>query len=143
MDLRLSGGNRKIQILLAAALVVVLGAGIVMVVLGLRGSEMERPSNVIHFICDQCGYHFTRTLPELPEHFMRDRTQPGSAKGIDCPKCGAKGKAYPAFKCPKCGTYYLTDWSRDPTQPSRAGANKCPHCGTDPAEFIRQRRPTK
>ena len=119
------GPSRKKEILLGAALGVVVIGALVLALYGVFKGDRP-PVETYHFQCQECQYEFERKNDELPDYWYEFR--PIEPHRLDCPKCEAKRSCVRMQKCPKCKKWFV---------PSETDAVLlCPHCGVNIAEYM-------
>ncbi len=160
-------GNRKMEILLAVGLGIVILTALAALIIPWIGPGTPPPP-AMHFQCMKCQAEFEMN----PKDMQRDPRAPGGRPGapggppgamgprqlpfgvvlIDCLKCGAKESAVMEVQCvnPKCKRYFVSDMTKvilsggNPMQYMQDGQmpdTKCPHCGTMQRQWLEQNQP--
>ena len=125
-----AGPSRKKEILLGAALGVVVIGALVLALYGVfRGPRLEKET--LHFQCQECKYEFERDSDKLPDYWYKFR--PIEPHRLDCPKCGASRSCVKTQQCPSCKKYFIP--------PETDAPLICPYCDIDIAEYMRTHRP--
>jgi hypothetical protein len=141
---RIEIGGKQLEtkeLLLVGAMGAVIIAALILAVLTFtRGDSLvtaPRVERLLHYQCIACNNEFTtKDLPALGTgaSAVVDPNLP-----VDCPKCHAKGKAFPQTECPICHKWYLTDAQR--TGKSDNGADTiCPNCKGNITEWINKNK---
>jgi hypothetical protein len=155
-------GDRKIEFLLAGALLAIILASLYLSLRKFiwRGSGPTRGTSV-HLICLACDHEFEMSSEDLAKASAGSGRYGGpSARMVmmsgmggplaDCPnpECGEELSAWVALRCPNpdCGKYYVSEGRVAAYDAQQAGQpqprdilDQCPECGTVPREWYEKR----
>ncbi len=134
-DFRARPGKTGYAILIAALIVVSLGAAAITIygIVSTPDDSRPRLKQLLHLKCAQCKY----TFDILPRDFARqwkdvtDFEQKDVGK-IHCPKCKARYSCSAMTRCPHCGKSFLEDPAVSPRAGARDGPKRiCRYCSKD------------
>jgi len=121
------GGGRGKEILMGAALALVVVAALVLAMWHIFVGEKPEAATY-HMKCLKCGYEFDTSDANLPDYVWKAKEEhPTASLRMHCPQCKTEWSCVPMTKCPNCQKYFVAD----------EGAAKiiCPYCQTDVADF--------
>ena len=98
-------------------------AATIIVVLNNSSSE-ERLPDQVQMLCRNCSYEFKISRTEMARQ-SKEKLMSNNSTGFSifsCPECG-KESALVAYKCKKCGTVFIPDYSA-----SNDNIYTCPSC---------------
>ncbi|MHC4982174.1 MAG: hypothetical protein ACYTF6_03270 [Planctomycetota bacterium] len=133
--------------MIGVLIVVILGALGITVWRLVGGERSASPGERgVMFQCMECKHQFP---PEQIKEQQAARMEE-SRGGFDCPKCGAKQSCYQMIRCPKCGKYYLSEFTKhmaevfsgkkERSEEVKQWRNICPDCKTDREEYLKEKR---